>query len=161
MFVPDIAVEEIPSADHVSRYIDSPHKFSPQERELIAPNVFQLPSSDGQRESLVWRKYKPAIEDVHALGCAIQWVKRAANPNWTYEGAISAKVECIRQIKSKLGGGFSVEHAPAEGIHHAEVKYRVADGRKLGTAEKLDLKQMLRDVFSPMESHVCKKPFGH
>jgi hypothetical protein len=119
-------VEVIPGDDLVSRLVDSPHKWSRAERRFCEPNLFEFPSE--KPESVIWRKYAPEVAGLHAMGCAMQATKRAAKPDWTYEGAVSAKASEIRSIRNKAAHSFFVEHAPAEGLHHAHVGYLLLAG---------------------------------
>lgn len=147
-------VEDIPAGHQVSRHIDSPHKWKPEERTLIDANVFEFPG--GQVESVVWRKYAVGIAAVHELGCQRQRVKReGGKATWTYEGAITAEVDRIRAIKTSEGHGFHVEHAPEEGNWHAHISLMPAPGQQLNKGHKINLKEWLRGVFSPVEVHTC------
>lgn len=148
-------VEAILGSDLVSRLVDSPHKWSRAERRFVEVSLFEFPSQ--QPESVVWRKYASKIAAVHALGCAMQATKREANPNWTYEGAVSTKVSAIRDIKNLAGDGFFVEHVPEEGQHHAHVGYVFSAGPENLKKRKIDLKEFLRNAFfaGGVEQHEC------
>ena len=148
-------VEAIPGEDLVSRLVDSPHKWSRAERHFVEARLFEFPSQ--KPESVVWRKYASEIAAVHALGCAMQATKREANPNWTYEGAVSTKVSAIRDIKNQAGDGFFVEHVPEEGQHHAHVGYVLSAGGENLKNRKIDLKEFLRNAFfaAGFEQHEC------
>lgn len=149
-------VEAIPDEDLVSRLVDSPHKWSQAERKFVEARLFEFPSHDPV-ESVVWRKYKPDIAAVHALGCVMQAAKREAKPNWTYEGAVSTQVLAIRGIRNQVGDGFSVAHAPDEGEHHAHVGYVLVAGDENLKHRKADLKEFLRNTFltAGFEQHEC------
>lgn len=147
-------VEEIPSQDQVSRHIDSPEKWHPDEKRFIEDRLF-LFKRPGEVESLVWRKHAQDIAAVHAIGCGRQSQKRLTNPNWTYEGAITATVGDIRAIRTSAGDRFEVVHAPDEGVHHAHVGYRLADGQQFLKQRKADLKEFLRKAFSALDAHTC------
>jgi len=149
-------VEVIPSEDSVSRMIDSPEKWSPEEQKFIDDRVF-LFKSPHEVESVVWRKYAPEIADVHAIGCARQAEKRLseAHSNWTYEGAATAVVGAIRLIQNIKGDGVEVSHAPDEGIHHAHLELRFSVGNDFRKQRKADLKEAVRKLFSIMEAHQC------
>ena len=150
-----MTIEAIPHEDEVSRYIDSPLRFSAAERKLIETNIFQFPSADGNRESLIWRKYKPTLAELHAMGCARQAQKRVQNSTWTYEGAITAVVGAVRRLRNSRGNGFVVEHDPEEGIHHVTIRFLRREGYELRRAEKSELKDMLVKVFRPIDRHSC------
>lgn len=145
--------EDIPDEHEVSRHIDSPHKWKLEEQEFVEASLFEFPS--GQSESLVWRKYAPDLATVHNLGCERQQTKRVTKPSWTYVGAITASVASIRAIQTTAGHGFTVEHAPEEGIWHAHVSIRAGAGGAPNKAHKMDLKEHLRCVFSALEAHSC------
>lgn len=148
-------IEHIPGEDAVSRWVDSPRLFQPDEG-LIWRCVFEFPGGNG--ESVVWRKYKPTIEDVHALGCNRQSVQRLKNPDksppWTYTGAITSLARKIRELESR-GNGFLVEHKPEEGVYHAEISFRVADAASFTKNDKTILKGLLKDVFGRLEACEC------
>lgn len=149
-------IEEIPDEDLVRRHIDSPHKWNADEAKLVDDNVFQFPSADGEVESLVWSRYKPAVGDVHAMGCDKQAQKRAAGKTaWTYIGAMTASAGLIRSIRTVDGHGFELEHAPAEGVWHVHISYMRRDGQKLNKPQKNDLKEHLRKAFGAVDHHVC------
>ncbi len=156
-------MEAISDEQLISRLIDSPHKFH-EDVGLIWQRVFEFPRSLG--ESVTWRKYKPTIAEVHALGCDRQAVKKASspdkNPAWTYIGAITAHVEEVRAIETRRGHGFEVEHKPInehgvdEGIYHAEISYRIAEGQPFDKNDKTELKDMIQSVFGLLEEHICR-----
>ena len=152
----DIAVDEIPLTDQLSRFIDSPHKYSEREQELLAENVFMFnEEKDGRRrESLVWRRHKPHIGDVHILGCQIQENKKANKPDYRYKGAITADVQRISLIRSTLMNGFSVKHDPEEGVWHVEISYAQHAG-PITRNERTELRAKLREVFGAIEPHSC------
>lgn len=147
----DSEVEDIPGEDLISRHLDSPHKYT-SEIGLIWPCVFQF--NGGHGESVVWRKYKPEIGEVHQLGCERQKVKRGVNSGWTYEGAITSATQAIRGLRSR-GHGFQVLHVPTEGKHHAEISYAIAAGQELKKADKTALKGLIKEVFEEPEQHTC------
>ncbi len=148
-------VEAIPSEDLVSRLVDSPRKWSRAEQHFVEKTLFEFPSQ--QPESVVWRKYAPEIADVHELGCAMQATKREAKPNWAYEGAVSATVSAIRDIKNQAGDRFFVEHVPDEGQHHAHVGYVFSPNPENQKNRRVDLKEFLRNAFlvAGFEQHDC------
>ena len=150
-----MTVEAIPDDDEVSRHIDSPFRFSSAERKLIERNVFEFPSADGNRESLVWRKYKPTIAELHVMGCERQAHKRRTNSDWTYEGAITIVVGVARQLRNSRGHVFLVEHDLEEGIHHVSIFFFHPEGYELKKADKSELKDMLVKAFGPIERHSC------
>lgn len=147
-------LEAIPSEDQVSRQVDSPHKWHPEEERFIEVNLFQL-AGPREVESLVWRKYAPELSDVHLLGCNRQAEKRTTRPDWTYEGAITAQVGAVRSIVNREGDRFEIVHAPDEGLHHAHIEYRLVEAQERKKQRKNDLKEFLRAVFSPLVAHKC------
>lgn len=149
-------VEDIPSEDAVSRMIDSPEKWSPEEQKFIDERVFLFKTPD-EVESVVWRKYAPELADVHAIGCRRQADKRRneAHSSWTYEGAATAAVNAIRSIQTIKGDRVEVSHAPDEGIHHAHLELRFSAGNDHRKHRKTDLKEAVRNLFSVMEAHQC------
>jgi hypothetical protein len=148
-------VEEIPSEDLVSRHIDSPDKWHPDEKRFIDDRVFLFRRPD-EVESVVWRKYAQSIQDVHAKGCERQAAKRSAgNTIWTYEGATTANVGAIRAITSTDGDRIEVVHEPSEGVHHAHLEYRLIETQERIKQRKTDLKEHLRNTFSDLDAHRC------
>jgi hypothetical protein len=146
-------VEEIPDEDTVSRLIDFPRMYE-EARRLIWDQVFQFPGGDC--ESLVWRRYAATDEEVHRLGCEREVAKRVTKPEMRYAGFISALSGAIRSIRTNRGHGFGVNHAPEEGVHHAEVCYSpVGDGLKLKPADKAELKLALKGKFGDLASYSC------
>lgn len=150
-----MTIEAIPNEDEVSRHIDSPFRFSSTERKVIEISVFEFPSAEGNRESLVWRKYKPTLAELHVMGCERQAHKRATRSDWTYEGAITIVVGVARQLQNGRGHRFLIEHDPQEGIHHVSVRLFHPEGRELKKADKTELKDMLVKAFGPMDPHSC------
>lgn len=147
--------EHIPDEDAVSRWVDSPRLYQP-DVGLIWKCIFEFPGGVG--ESVVWRKYKPLIHDVHELGCSRQTVQRLKNPDksppWTYTGAITSVAGKIRGLESR-GNGFLVEHKPEEGTYHAEISFRVHDAASLSKNDKTLLKGLLQEVFGQLETCEC------
>ena len=146
-------VEEIPDGDDISRHIDFPHKYN-DAKELLWPNAFMF--SSGAGESVVWRRYKPTINDVHELACERQLLKREQKPSWTYVGAITTSAGLVRGIKNRRGNGFAVAHHPEDdqGQYHAEIHRRAGENAII-KSEKAELLLMLTEVFGPLDHCVC------
>jgi hypothetical protein len=144
-------VENIPDEDSVSRLVDYPHGFG-DDRTLIWQNVFQFP--DGQGESVIWRKYASSSNDVHLIGFKREMLKQQKSPQMRYEGFLTGKVKCIREIQTKNGHRFEVIHAPCEGQAHAEIRYAPSPSAKLTKPEKAELKLALQSCFGqlPLEA---------
>jgi hypothetical protein len=143
-------VEPIPNEDAIHRQVDFPGMYN-DAKALIWENVFQFPN--GEPESLVWGKYAATADEVHRIGCDREAKTRQRNPDMRYIGFISSTAGVVRAIKTRPGHGFSVVHAPAEGIHHAAVSYLSAGGTKLKRNEKSELKLALRQVFGGLVPH--------
>lgn len=140
-------VESIPDPDAIHRQIDFPLMYG-KAQELIWVSVFAFP--EGQSESAVWGKYAPTDERVHQIGRERIAAKQQLRPEYRYIGFISSTAAAIRKICTAAGHGFSVEHSPAEGIHHAEIFYKPANNRaakQLTKNEKVELKAALRSAF--------------
>lgn len=104
-------------------------------------------------ESVIWRKYAPRDEDVHAIGLMHEVKKRDEKPDCRYTGFRSAAADDIRAIKTTgAGHSFSVDHDPIDGAdHHTHVCFAPANGAAtdvLSRGEKNDLKLRLFDVFN-------------
>lgn len=155
-------VEEIPGHHSVSRLIDLPFRYS-LDVGLIWQKVFEFPRNMG--ESVVWRYHRHSIEEVHALGCDRQNLKRLMHPEktppWTYIGAITTHVQQVRAIVTNRGHGFVVRHKPYEddgtdqGVFHAEISYRIKPDSPFNGADKTELKDLIQSVFWPLDSHLC------
>lgn len=155
-----LAVEQIPLGDDVSRHIFWPHKYDEIEAEVIWQAAFMF---SGEVESVVWRKYKPTIADVHALGCEHEVRRKQTTPDarYRYEGALTASVGAIRAIRTARGFGFGVLHEPGDGQgrHHAEIRRLKNDGNEAPKkADRADLLVALRNVFGALDKHSCARP---
>ena len=147
--------------DHVvSRWVFYP-RMTTEEHELIWHTVFEFPK--GRPESVVWRKYLPDIQHVHREGCLREACANKRNEERgkdliRYEGAISAQVGRIRSIRSSNSFGFAVAHDPSDGqpIYHAHIAYAADADRPLTKQDKIELKTLLRAVFSDLSAHSCK-----
>jgi hypothetical protein len=144
--------EFIPNRDSVNRQIDFPNMYN-DVKDLIWENVFQF--LEGQPESVVWGKYAPTPDDVHRIGCEREANTRERKPQMRYVGYLPSTAGVIRDIKTRPGHGFSVIHAPLEGIHHAEIAYRATADRKLTKGEKTELKFALRQVFGDLVPYLA------
>jgi hypothetical protein len=144
--------DHIPDGDYVSRHLFAPEMGS-ADFALLWDRVFMFKTDRNFCESVVWRKYAPAMAAVHNLGCAKQKVDRAAGKNCTYFASVTAKVERVRAIRSLTGARFEVVHAPEEGKHHAHITY--AEGHALTKNDKAQLKQAIRHAFSERDDHAC------
>jgi hypothetical protein len=123
------------------------------DKDLIWEYVFMFKTDHNFRESVVWRKYAPALADVHVLGCNKQEADRATGRMITYFGALTGNVGRIRAIRSKTGARFEVVHVPEEGIHHAEIGY--LHDRPLTKNDKAELKRGIKEEFADRSEHAC------
>ena len=140
----------------MSRLIDFPSMYNTSRSEIALELVFTFPG--GQEESLIWRKYAPYDSDVHRFGCDKEAVKRVYKPEARYEGFGTTTARKIRTYKNARGHGFSVRHAPEEGIHHAVVAYLPADGIPMQRGDRTELKLSLGAMFSNVSHHTCPEP---
>lgn len=142
----------------MSRLIEEPVMYK-GDNGLIWDVIFQFPTNkqtevpDG--ESLIWSKYAPNLQAVHAIGCARESLRKVLKPGIRYRGCLNAPAGIIRSVRNSRGHGFKIYHAPIEGIHHAEVNYLPATGSSLSKGDKSELKLMLRNVFSDLMEHSC------
>jgi hypothetical protein len=142
-----LEIEQIPDADKVARLIDRPHKYD-DVKQVIWENAFIFP---GGSESVCWEKYLKPPGEIHALGREWQTDKRLTKPAMTYIGYLEGVVGPIRAFKTRRGHGFNVVHAPSEGIHHAEVQFRRADGNEpFDKNDKSELKIAIKGLFGPL-----------
>jgi hypothetical protein len=150
-----VEIETIPSSDFVSRHLFEP-SMRKADRELVWENVFMFQSKNSFKESIVWRRYAPTIEQVHALGCSKQYNDQEIGKKTIYIGALTANAGSILGLKSKNGFQYAIVHDPSDGqgIHHAHVQFDISCGEP-GKNDKLELKVLLKDVFSQIENHSC------
>jgi hypothetical protein len=141
--------ELIPDLDDISRLLFEP--VMRLDKDLIWENVFQFPTSGGQTESLVWRKYAATIAEVHALGCGHQAAARQKGKSAAYFGGISGNVGDIRSLKSANGISFTIDHFPDEGQEHAHIGFTAGSQKN----DRNSLKVLLRSKFGSVESHTC------
>lgn len=148
----DGVVEHIPDEENVSREIFHP-QMTRAEIGVVYESLFEFPG--GLPESVVWRRFCQTEGEVHRIGFSHETMKRAKNPNVLYLGFGTAIVSNIRLIsaRNKDGHGFEVMHEPSEGIHHAEVSYRLLEGIQYGSLnrnQKQELKFTLGKLFAAM-----------
>jgi hypothetical protein len=149
-------VELIPDEDAIHRQIDFPRMYN-DAKDMIWENIFQFPG--GAPESVVWEKYAPTPANIHDLGCEREKKACERNPDIQYVGFISSIASAVRVIRTRPGHGFSVDHAPCEGLHHAEISYKPIGDRnadQLKRGEKNELKLALRKVFGSLVPHSCE-----
>jgi hypothetical protein len=153
-------VEQIPSEDLVSRFIDSPKKWSIAETKFLDENMFIFQKDAGYEESLIWRRYAAKIEDVHSLGCEIQASKQASGKDWTYVGAVTTGVGSVRALSNSQNDSFYVVHAPQEGQAHAHVGFHMQPSDENKKQRRADLAEVIRLFFATLklEPHACAKP---
>lgn len=151
----------MPDEDDVSRWVFYPHMTN-NERELIWSGVFMF--SNNRPESVVWRKYLEQIQQVHDHGCIREeFVNRSrrleSKPVLRYEGALTAQVGRIRRIRSLNNYKFCVVHDPSggQGIYHAHIAYDVGPDQSLTKHDKIELKSLLKDVFSDLAMYSCER----
>ena len=155
-----IAKEDIPDDESVSRWHFQPSGVYNEIRELIWTEILQFPTSDGGRESLVWRRYAETIDQVHALGCELERGRQAAGIIREYRGAFSANVGLIRALRNKNGHGFSVVHHPEKDApYHTHIYFDPVAGyvgQTIPKPEKNDLKFSLGNLLSQQfDDHAC------
>jgi hypothetical protein len=136
-----LAVEEIPNGDTVSRSVTLPQCEFDLEKNLIK-NMFVNLGDEG--ESLIWRKYASADHACHEFGLALNRVGRL------YIGFANTITGNIRAYQSPNGHGFSVEHDPKDGVHHAVVKFLPKSGVKISRPERGFLRLTLTFMFDPL-----------
>lgn len=144
--------EEVGPEERLSRLLFWPEMYGKKENDLVWDGgVFQFPREGNCCESLTWRKYKPTIADVHALGCEAE-VRKAGRK---YTGAATARAGDITNFRNVHGYGFRLVHEPDDGIHHVHVCYSVETGSKPTRNDKSELRLFLKGVFTEMDAHSC------
>lgn len=126
-------------------------------RGVLWNTAFMFPESGAFAESLIWRKYKSTIDEVHNLGCERQVGMRQKKPGWSYVGAITSTAGQIRAIKTARGHGLAVIHRPEndQGIYHAEVELSPLHGEVMKKNDRAEIRLMLEKVFGQLEGHTC------
>lgn len=149
--------EPIPPEDTLSRL------FMSVPADLDEASHFAFSSASNYVESLIWRKYAPAITDVHARGCVLQAKKLARNANspHRYVGARSAVKRAIEEIKSPRGLKFRITHYIENGDRaHAELQIVPPANHvgKIKSTDVRDLVDLLMIELSAPEPHTCPEP---
>jgi hypothetical protein len=117
--------------------------FAPHMGESIVDlkeiSVFEFPSS--QPESLVWQRFFPKNDDVHWLGNRMESSARRIGKSKRYLGFVCANALTIRAFKTAAGFGFSVQHAPEQGLQHVHIEF---NSEKDGVAPNKSQRNELR-----------------
>ena len=114
---------------------------------LIEYGVF--PFSNGNAESLVWRRFSPFISCVNGLGQAYERRAQESGRGKRYGGFLTAQTEALANYRTAKGHGFIVYHDPAEGIHHVHIELLPAVGQKILKGERSELRIALaQQLFS-------------
>jgi hypothetical protein len=153
-------VEDIPDVDRVSRWIFAPRVYDDNDG-IKLDLVFEFPSSKeypkGANESVMWSRYADENE-VHRLGCDAETRMKARKPATKYMGCVCTTAGAIRAIVNGRGYCLAVNHAPGEGIAHAEVSYSSNDPAAMETMQRSDrneLKIMIKKILGPLLPHDC------
>jgi hypothetical protein len=142
-------VEPIPDEDRVSRLIESPIHYG-ADSDLLWVQIFQF--NDNQCESLVWRKYAPTANDVHAIGAAMVAEKKKKRPEREYVGFITGVKGPIAAYRNFRGHGFLVVHEPEEDkIFHCHICYAPNPNTPFQANDKSELKLALRSQFLELD----------
>ncbi len=142
--------KEISDNDNVSRAFFTPRMGTLS--NLKWDEIFQFPSEQGSRESVIWRAVLQSDNCVHIHNLAHIKNKKLSNPsfNQNYLGFFTSTVVNIRSKKTDRGHTFSVYHAPNEGEYHAEISVVVASGlTKLSRNDKIDVRVIMQKLFKP------------
>lgn len=155
----DKPAQPIPDKDELSRLIFA-RLVSPEDLDYIELNPFEFPSdlvrTDYHRaESVVWRAIFASDDEVNALGCAKEAVKRAAGKDQLYLGARTATAGAIRAQKTTRGHEFAVKHYPKEGDWHAHIIVMERSDIKYDKQDRSDVRALMQDVFGPRRDHRC------
>ncbi len=143
-----IQVELIPDRDWVSRFLFFPKSFKEGSSEIAEEGFITFEQNKGYSDSLVWRKYAPENQQVHAIGSCVEAKKKERNPDAEYKGFMSAQAKEIRSIEVE-GTRLDVKHIPEEGIHHAEVYCIPGTKAKIKGSVRSDIKVRLYNLMAP------------
>lgn len=139
--------EQITDEDRVSRL------YRDLDPEIAPESALQFPydKNTGQRaESLIWRKHAPELSDVHQRGCS--WKK-------DYIGCRTSDVGPIRQIRSRSGHSFAVEHEVEGGdFAHVAITISPTPGVSVKGAKNdlAELRHKLHQQLGELEPHQCE-----
>lgn len=148
----DFPREEISDSENVSRLLWRPFMLATNNMELSWPNVFVFQTSNNNRESLVWRKYKPSIDSVHDIGLAMQDVRESTGRNHKYLGFATSEVGRVRGYSGANNTHqLEVTHEPedGQGQEHSEVGIVTVDDSEIRKQDKIDIRSYLKRIFSP------------
>lgn len=147
--------EYIGDGDQVSRAYLQPIE---QELALAPESQFRFEYDrlrDERAESVYWRKYAPAHEDVHSRGCALE--RRYAHLK--YLGSRTAGVGAVRSVRSARGHSLDVLHFEQSGDKaHAHIAIRPVAGvkvRNIKPNDYLELSRLLVELFRDFQAHTC------
>lgn len=109
--------------------------------ELKEKEVFDFP--DFQPESLVWRRFAPQDRHVHWIGQRMASAPSKSGKIRRYLGFLSADCHAITTFRTAAGFGFSVSHAPTEGLQHAHISFYSESGDLPGKPHRSELRLAL------------------
>jgi hypothetical protein len=140
--------QEVADDDFVSRHIYSPRMGSAS--AFVWHQVFEFPSDDGRRESVVWRKVARLDDEVHEIGLKKAAAEALVGKAIDYIGFLTSLVEPIRTRRTTRGHYFEVRYAPDEGKWHCEIRVVVADDiPNLTKGDKSDIREIMKELFEP------------
>jgi len=153
-------LEKIPDEDRIHRHVDRPTHF---DTDLIWEKTFQFQIKKPS-ESVVWSKYAPTEEKVHIIGLKrVEAIKECGpgQANRQYVGYISSVTGNVRSLVCSGGSAFSVDHAPDEGQHHAEITIKFSKAAQTKNKQRLhrdNLRLMLKREFSEIVRNTVCSP---
>ena len=148
-------VETIPSSDNVSRHLFFPFMF--ENDDILWSQVFTFQSKNDFCDSVVWRKYIPSTQEVHALGCEKLENDKLRYPNRKYFGACTGNVYDIRNFKTDHNIQLDVEHdqSNGQGKHHAHLKLLLPEGmNKPKPNDRSEIFSKIRLIFNRLEEYI-------
>lgn len=148
-------VESIPSGDNISRHLYYPFMY--KNNDFLWNKIFTFSERNKFCDSVVWRKYIPSIQEVHALGCEKVKIDKLQHPNREYSGAFTGAVNDIRNIKTDNNIQLDVEHdqSNGQGIHHAHLKLLLPeDMNKPSRNDRVEIFSKLPLIFEPLEEYI-------
>ncbi|WP_137109677.1 hypothetical protein [Rhodobacter sp. SY28-1] len=103
--------------------------------------VFEFPKLEP--DSIFWDRFAPNAECIHWLGKRMEAASRAEGRVRNYIGFLNARARDIREFRSAAGFGFSIAHAPREGLHHVHISFRSEDGVTPNKPQRAELRVAL------------------